>query len=77
MVSKTIGGLSSSLSVEDNMRYCNGALKLEVHVRGQCEHKEWIISGGSRGVSLVSTETPFQIGINKIIYNHALINYSY
>ena len=33
-------------------------------------------SGGSRGVSLVSTETPFQIGINKIIYNHALINYS-
>ena len=30
-------------------------------------------SGGSRGVSLVSTETPFQIGIN---YNHALINYS-
>ena len=28
-----------------------------------------------QGVSLVSTETPFQIGINKIIYNHALINY--
>ena len=32
------------------------------------------ISGGSRGVSLVSMETPFQIGINKIIYNHGLIN---
>ena len=29
-----------------------------------------------QGVSLVSTETPFQISIlNKIIYNHALINY--
>ena len=28
-----------------------------------------------QGVSLVSMETPFQIGINKIIYNHALINY--
>ena len=35
--------LSSSLLVEDNMRWCNGALKLEVHVRGRCEYEEWII----------------------------------
>ena len=28
------------------------------------------VSGGSRGVSLVSTETPFQIDINKIIDLH-------
>ena len=28
-----------------------------------CTEKD-VISGGSRGVSLVSTETPFQIGIN-------------
>ena len=31
------------VGIEDKCNGTNGTLELEVHVRGQCEHEEWII----------------------------------